>query len=269
MWVAKGPKAAPQRPLRSPQRAIRLHWRGRCASKRTGARRSAWRASRTPGPHGASGNAGPGRKTPAAKRRACGHRRGTGWGFDACSGRPEPRRTRESNAGPDDRRRVDRSPRNRGSVMAGARAEKARIDALLRAEDRELSQAMSRASTRARMQAVQVARATRANGGGARLKAACIKPPRRTSCRPSGASSEAGSDGPSGAVREWLRARPAEAARWGTAEGYPSTSRWAGLGRSDRRWRTRVTSSGTGPASRHSAHPRVVRGALPGVAGAR
>ena len=61
--------------------------------------------------------------------------------------------------------------------MAGARAERARIDALLRAEARELSQAMSRASTRARMQAVQVARATRANGGGARLKAAWIKPP--------------------------------------------------------------------------------------------
>ena len=93
---------------------------------------------------------------------------------------------RESNAAPDNRRRVDRRLRNRGSVMAGARAERARIDALLRAEDRELSQAMSRASTRTRKQAVQVARATRANGGGARLKAAWIKPPRGTSCGPSG-----------------------------------------------------------------------------------
>ena len=61
--------------------------------------------------------------------------------------------------------------------MAGEGREKARIDALLRAEDRELSHAMSRASTRARKQAAQVARATRAQGGGARLKAAWVKPP--------------------------------------------------------------------------------------------
>ena len=56
--------------------------------------------------------------------------------------------------------------------MAGEGHEKSRIDALLRAEDRELSQAMSDASTRARKQAAQVARATRANGGGARLRTA-------------------------------------------------------------------------------------------------
>ena len=246
-----------------------MHWERRCA---TSPPKRVQGASGRCGCVEAAGQAArPGQRWP---RRARGYRAADGDRATECAantrrGTHRGSVTRESNAAPDNRRRVDRRLRNRGSVMAGARAERARIDALLRAKDRELSQAMSRASTRARMQAVQVARATRANGGGARLKAAWIKPPRRTSCRPSGASSEAGSDGPSGAVREWLRARPAEAARWGTAEGYPSTSRWAGLGRSDRRWRTRVTSSGTGPASRHSAHPRVVRGALPGVAGAR
>ena len=61
--------------------------------------------------------------------------------------------------------------------MAGERVEKARIDALLRAKDRELSQAMLRASTRARKQVAQVARATRANGGAARLRAGWVKPP--------------------------------------------------------------------------------------------
>ena len=61
--------------------------------------------------------------------------------------------------------------------MAGEQAEKARIDALLRAEHQELSQAMARATTRTRKQAAQVAQVTRANGGGARLNAAWVKPP--------------------------------------------------------------------------------------------
>ena len=61
--------------------------------------------------------------------------------------------------------------------MAGEGREKVRINALLRAEDRELSQAMARARTRTRQQVAQVARATRAQGGGARLRAAWVKPP--------------------------------------------------------------------------------------------
>ena len=61
--------------------------------------------------------------------------------------------------------------------MADEGREKARIDALLRAEDRALAQAMGGARTRTRRQVARVARETRAHGGGARLKAAWVKPP--------------------------------------------------------------------------------------------
>ena len=61
--------------------------------------------------------------------------------------------------------------------MADEGREKARIDALLRAEDRALAQAMGCARTRTRRQVARVARETRAHGGGARLKAAWVKPP--------------------------------------------------------------------------------------------
>ena len=61
--------------------------------------------------------------------------------------------------------------------MADEGREKALIDALLRAEDRELAQAMGCARTRTRRQVARVARETRAHGGGARLKAAWVKPP--------------------------------------------------------------------------------------------
>ena len=61
--------------------------------------------------------------------------------------------------------------------MADKGREKARIDALLRAEDRELAQAMGGARTRTRRQVARVARETRAHGGGARLKAAWVKAP--------------------------------------------------------------------------------------------
>ena len=154
-----------------------MHWERRCA---TSPPKRVQGASGRCGCVEAAGQAArPGQRWP---RRARGYRAADGDRATECAantrrGTHRGSVTRESNAAPDNRRRVDRRLRNRGSVMAGARAERARIDALLRAEDRELSQAMSRASTRTRKQAVQVARATRANVGGARLKAAWIKPP--------------------------------------------------------------------------------------------